>query len=88
MAQNSKRKQRQITNVHPASLPLKIVAYTCFTIGLASFLGISQFHHLDNTRNGVDFFFLFATLGLILGIPFYIIIYKTIPDLIQKQKNQ
>jgi len=75
------KRQRIIRQTQPASTVLKIVANTCFSIGLLSFFGITQFRHLDNTRNGVGFFFLFAVLGLLLSIPFYIIIYKTVPDL-------
>ncbi|MFN8250773.1 MAG: hypothetical protein U0V75_02735 [Ferruginibacter sp.] len=80
------KRQRSIRQVEPASTTLKVVAFICLTIGLSSFWGIAQFHHIDNTRNGVGFFFLFAVLGLLLCIPFYILIYKTIPDLKQDKR--
>lgn len=80
------KRQRIIQQTESASTALKIVAYLCLAIGLLSFWGIAQFHHIDNTRNGVQFFFLFAFLGLILCIPFYVIIYRTIPDLKEGKK--
>ena len=75
------KRQRIIRQAEPASTTLKIVAYMCLAIGLSSFWGIAQFHHIDNTRNGVGFFFLFAALGLLLCIPFYVLIFRTVPDL-------
>lgn len=83
---SSNKRQRIIKQAEPASTVLKIVAYLCLAIGLSSFWGIAQFRHIDNTRNGVGFFFLFAFLGLLLCIPFYILIYRTVPDLKKGKK--
>jgi hypothetical protein len=80
MGRKSRRKkQRIISNASPASKTLRIVAYLCLIVGICSFYGsITQFHHLDNTRNGVGFFLLFAFLGLLISLPFYVVIYKTV----------
>jgi len=74
------KRQRIVQQTQPASLAMKIVLCLCILIGISSLWGVSEFRHIDNTRNGVAFFFLFALLGLILSIPFYILIYKTVPD--------
>ncbi len=82
MKRKSKNKrQRTMRQTEPASTALKIVSYLCLFIGFFSFWGITQFRHFDNTRNGVSFFFLFAFLGLLLCIPLYILMYRTVPDL-------
>ncbi|PSL24996.1 hypothetical protein [Chitinophaga ginsengisoli] len=80
------KRQRVIQQTQPASLALKIVTYLCLLIGISSLWAISEFSHIDNTRNGVVFFFLFAFLGLILSILFYILIYKTVPDFKKDRK--
>jgi len=82
MGRKSRKKtQRIIRQPEPASIELKIIASLCLIIALSSLLGITEFHHFDNTRNGVKFFFLYSFLGLILCIPFYIIIFRLIPEL-------
>lgn len=80
------KNQRNLVNAKPASTALKIVAYLCLTVALTSFFGMTQFLHIDNTRNGVFFFILFSIIGLVLSIPFYILIYRTVPDLKSGQK--
>lgn len=79
-----KNKQYHAVSSRTASLTLKIVAYSCFAVGLSSFWWIVQ-TNMDNTRNYQVFYVIFAVLGLIISIPFYIIFYKTIPELKNKQ---
>jgi hypothetical protein len=75
------KRQRTIPKAQPASITLKVVSYVCLVIGISSFWGIAQFHHLDNIIGGVGFFFLYAFVGLLFSVPFYILIYRTVPDL-------
>jgi hypothetical protein len=83
---NRPKQQKALLNAQPASTALKVVSYVCLAVGLCSFWGILQFRYFDNTINGLGFFFLFAFVGLLLSVPFYILIYQTVPDL--KQKRQ
>lgn len=86
MGQRRKIKRHQtFTNVQPSSTALKIVAYLCFFVGLSSFWWIAQFE-MDNTINGAGFFVLFAIVGVVISIPFYFLMYKTIPELKKRQK--
>lgn len=83
MGSRSRLKQRTIKkdNAVPASRTLKSVAYICVAIGFSSFLGFQELTHLENTRHGTAFFFLFGFIGVLLSLPFYRLIYKTVPDL-------
>jgi hypothetical protein len=83
---NSNKKWRNSNPVPPASTILKVIANLCFAIGLSSLLSFFEFHHIENIKNGIGFFFLFAIIGLCLCIPFYILVYKTVPELKKRQK--
>jgi len=71
-------------NVQPASLTLKIVAYICLAVGISSIWWIGQLN-MDNIKNAAVFFISFAIIGLVISIPFYVILYKTVPELKNKQ---
>lgn len=86
MGQKRKIKKHQtILNVQPLSTAFKIVAYLCFFVGLSSFWWIEEFD-MDNTINGAGLFALFAIVGIVASIPFYFLMYRTIPELKRKQK--
>jgi hypothetical protein len=77
-------KHKSTGQIRPASLTLKVISYICLIIYTSSYGWIAQLY-MDNLRNAAGFFILFAILGLIISIPFYLIIYKTIPELKNKQ---
>jgi len=78
------KKHHTSTNIQPASLTLKIVAYICLAVGISSIWWIGQLN-MDNIKNAAGFFILFAIVGLIVSVPFYIILYKTVPELKNKR---
>ncbi|HTB52143.1 MAG TPA: hypothetical protein VK718_05140 [Ferruginibacter sp.] len=78
---HKKHKEVQHTiNVTPVSLSLKIAGYACLLIGLLSFVGIFELTYIENTIDGVKLFIVFAFLGLVVSLPFYLIIYRTVPE--------
>ena len=86
MRQKRKPNKHQTSpKIQPASLTLKIVAYLCFFVGLSSFWWIGEFE-MDNTINSAGLFVLFAIVGVIISIPFYFLMYRTIPELKKRQK--
>jgi hypothetical protein len=81
MRRKSRRKRQPTIKQPPAaSLTLNIVICLSILFGISSLWGIKEFCHFDNTRHGAGLFFLLAFSGLLLSIPFYILIYRSIPD--------
>lgn len=81
MQQKKRQKQQTLPVKIPASIQLKIANTICIIIGISSFFGILFFDDIDNTIDGIRFFFRFATGGIFLAIPFYILINWLVPEL-------
>ncbi|MFC4233059.1 hypothetical protein ACFOW1_14250 [Parasediminibacterium paludis] len=81
MQKKKRQKQGALPAKIPASIQLKIVNIICVIIGISSFFGFLFFDDIDNTVDGIRFFFRFAIGGFFLATPLYVLMNWIVPEL-------